>query len=78
MNAGPACRLVVLRHGQSEGNAAGRFTGWVNGIPLVYQLGPDLRPVAGGGQYLDPLAARDGIEATRNQGRPAPAAVSTT
>jgi 2,3-bisphosphoglycerate-dependent phosphoglycerate mutase len=30
MNAGPACRLVVLRHGQSEWNAAGRFTGWVN------------------------------------------------
>jgi 2,3-bisphosphoglycerate-dependent phosphoglycerate mutase len=33
------------------------------GIPLVYQLGPDLRPDALGGQYLDPHAARDGIEA---------------
>jgi 2,3-bisphosphoglycerate-dependent phosphoglycerate mutase len=30
MNGPPACRLVVLRHGQSEWNAAGRFTGWVN------------------------------------------------
>ena len=30
MNAGQAYRLVVLRHGQSEWNAAGRFTGWVN------------------------------------------------
>jgi 2,3-bisphosphoglycerate-dependent phosphoglycerate mutase len=32
------------------------------GIPLVYQLGPDLRPDALGGWYLDPHAARDGIE----------------
>ncbi len=35
------------------------------GIPLVYQLGPDMRPDALGGQYLDPHAARDGIEAHR-------------
>ena len=28
------------------------------GIPLVYQLGADLRPDALGGQYLDPRAAR--------------------
>jgi 2,3-bisphosphoglycerate-dependent phosphoglycerate mutase len=34
-----------------------------NGIPLVYQLGPDLRPDALGGQYLDSHAARDGLEA---------------
>jgi len=47
------------------------------GIPLVYQLGPDLRPVVRGGRYLDPRAARDGIEAVSNQGRLAPAAVST-
>jgi 2,3-bisphosphoglycerate-dependent phosphoglycerate mutase len=33
------------------------------GIPLVYQLGPDLRPDALRGQYLDPHAARAGIEA---------------
>jgi len=38
------------------------------GIPLVYELGPDLRPDAQGGQYLDPHAARDAIEAIRNQG----------
>ena len=31
------------------------------GIPLVYQLGPDLRPDALGGQYLDPHAARKAI-----------------
>jgi 2,3-bisphosphoglycerate-dependent phosphoglycerate mutase len=33
------------------------------GIPLVYQLGPDLRPDALGGVYLDPHAAREAIEA---------------
>ena len=88
-------RPVVLRHGQSEWNAALdlRACGCVlvvshgntlralvkhlesipddgiaelelpTGIPLVYRLGPDLRPDALGGQYLDPQAARDGIEA---------------
>ena len=40
------------------------------GIPLVYELGPDMRPGALGGQYLDPHAARDAIEAIRNQGGP--------
>jgi len=40
------------------------------GIPLLYELGPDLRPDALGGQYLDPHAARAAIEVIRNQGRP--------
>ena len=39
------------------------------GTPLMYELGPDMRPDAMGGQYLDPHAARDAIEAIRNQGR---------
>jgi 2,3-bisphosphoglycerate-dependent phosphoglycerate mutase len=43
------------------------------GIPLVYELGPDLHPDALGGQYLDPHAARDAIEAIRNHGGPAAA-----
>jgi len=43
------------------------------GIPLVYELGPDLRPDALGGQYLDPHAAREAIETIRNQGGPAAA-----
>ena len=34
------------------------------GIPLVYELGPDLRPDALGGQYLDPHAAREAIRDT--------------
>jgi 2,3-bisphosphoglycerate-dependent phosphoglycerate mutase len=46
------------------------------GIPLAYELGPDLRPVAPGGQYLDPQAAGEAIAAIRNQGRMASAGAS--
>jgi 2,3-bisphosphoglycerate-dependent phosphoglycerate mutase len=45
------------------------------GIPLVFELGPDLRPV-GDGQYLDPHAASDAIEAIRNHDHGASAGVS--
>lgn len=39
------------------------------GIPLVYELDADLKPVTKGGQYLDPAAAADAIAAVANQGR---------
>jgi 2,3-bisphosphoglycerate-dependent phosphoglycerate mutase len=39
------------------------------GIPLVYRLDDDLRPVSRGGEYLDADAAAASIEAVRNQGR---------
>jgi 2,3-bisphosphoglycerate-dependent phosphoglycerate mutase len=39
------------------------------GIPLVYKLDADMRPVERGGQYLDPEAAADAIAAVANQGR---------
>jgi 2,3-bisphosphoglycerate-dependent phosphoglycerate mutase len=39
------------------------------GIPLLYELDGDLRPVRRGGEYLDPQAAEVAIEAVRNQGR---------
>ena len=42
------------------------------GSPLVYEFGPDLRPDELGGQYLDPHAARDAIEAIRNLNPAAP------
>jgi 2,3-bisphosphoglycerate-dependent phosphoglycerate mutase len=38
------------------------------GIPLRYQLDESLRPVAGGGQYLDPAAAERAIAAVSAQG----------
>ena len=46
------------------------------GIPLVYELGPDMRPVTMGGRYLDPQAAAAAMEAVRNQGRQAPVGAS--
>jgi 2,3-bisphosphoglycerate-dependent phosphoglycerate mutase len=39
------------------------------GIPLLYELGADMRPVTVGGRYLDPDAAEAAIEAVKNQGR---------
>ncbi len=39
------------------------------GIPLVYELDDDLKPVSPGGRYLDPDAARASIEAVKNQGK---------
>jgi len=39
------------------------------GIPLLYDLDADMRPVTRGGQYLDPEAAAAAIEAVKNQGR---------
>jgi 2,3-bisphosphoglycerate-dependent phosphoglycerate mutase len=39
------------------------------GIPLLYELGPDMRPLHTGGTYLDPDAAAAAIEAVKNQGR---------
>src|SRR5262245_41733461 len=39
------------------------------GIPLVYDLDKDLRPVTPGGRYLDPEAAVEAAAAVANQGR---------
>jgi 2,3-bisphosphoglycerate-dependent phosphoglycerate mutase len=39
------------------------------GIPLVYRLDEDMRPLERGGEYLDPEAATSAIEAVANQGR---------
>lgn len=39
------------------------------GIPLVYRLGEDLRPLVPGGEYLDPDAAAQAAAAVAAQGR---------
>jgi 2,3-bisphosphoglycerate-dependent phosphoglycerate mutase len=39
------------------------------GIPLVYRLDDAMRPVTRGGEYLDPEAAAEAIQAVANQGR---------
>ncbi|MEO6470566.1 MAG: phosphoglyceromutase [Aeromicrobium sp.] len=39
------------------------------GIPLLYELDADLKPIVKGGKYLDPKAAAAAIAAVANQGR---------
>ena len=39
------------------------------GIPLLYELDEDMRPLRRGGEYLDPAAAEASIEAVKSQGR---------
>ena len=39
------------------------------GVPLVYELDADMRPLRRGGEYLDPEAAAASIAAVKNQGR---------
>ncbi len=39
------------------------------GIPLLYKLGADFKPVNKGGEYLDPEAAKAAIQAVANQGK---------
>jgi 2,3-bisphosphoglycerate-dependent phosphoglycerate mutase len=39
------------------------------GIPLLYELDNDFKPIKIGGEYLDPAAAKLAIEAVANQGR---------
>jgi 2,3-bisphosphoglycerate-dependent phosphoglycerate mutase len=39
------------------------------GIPLLYNLDADFKPVKKGGEYLDPDAAKAAIEAVANQGK---------
>ena len=71
--------VLVAAHGNSlrglvkhlDGMAAEDVTGLniPTGIPLLYELGPDLRPLQPGGRYLDPDAAAAAINAVKNQGR---------
>lgn len=44
--AGPVTRLLLVRHGQSEWNAAGRWQGW-NDVPLSDLGGQQAREAAG-------------------------------
>ena len=39
------------------------------GIPLVYKLDADLKPIVRGGEYLDPDAAATAAAAVANQGK---------
>jgi 2,3-bisphosphoglycerate-dependent phosphoglycerate mutase len=71
--------VLVVAHGNSlralvkhlDGIADDAIAGLniPTGIPLLYRLGPDLRPLTTGGEYLDPDAAAAAIQAVANQGR---------
>ncbi|NLT31098.1 MAG: phosphoglyceromutase, partial [Propionibacterium sp.] len=39
------------------------------GIPLLYELDENMKPITKGGRYLDPEAAKASIEAVKNQGK---------
>jgi 2,3-bisphosphoglycerate-dependent phosphoglycerate mutase len=39
------------------------------GIPLLYRLDPELKPLKVGGEYLDPEAAAAGAAAVASQGK---------
>ncbi|PIE21051.1 MAG: phosphoglyceromutase [Arachnia propionica] len=59
--------LVKHLDGISDADIAGLNI--PTGIPLLYELDDNYRPVTPGGRYLDPDAAAASIEAVKNQGK---------
>lgn len=59
--------LVKHLDGISDADVAGLNI--PTGIPLVYRLNHDLKPIVPGGEYLDPEAAAAAAAAVANQGR---------
>jgi 2,3-bisphosphoglycerate-dependent phosphoglycerate mutase len=59
--------LVKTLDGISDEDIAGLNI--PTGMPLVYELDEQFRPLTPGGRYLDPEAAQAAAEAVANQGR---------
>ena len=59
--------LVKHLDGISDSDIAGLNI--PTGIPLLYELDAEFKPVTKGGRYLDPEAAAAAAEAVKNQGR---------
>jgi 2,3-bisphosphoglycerate-dependent phosphoglycerate mutase len=59
--------LVKHLDGISDSDIAGLNI--PTGIPLLYELNDSFMPVKNGGEYLDPEAAKDAIQAVANQGK---------
>jgi len=59
--------LVKYLDGISDEDIAGLNI--PTGIPLLYELNADFAPVKKGGEYLDPAAALEAIQAVANQGK---------
>ena len=60
---------ALVKHLDGISDAAIAELNIPTGIPLVYELDHEFRPVTPGGRYLDPAAAAEAAEAVRNQGR---------
>jgi 2,3-bisphosphoglycerate-dependent phosphoglycerate mutase len=60
---------ALVKHLDQMSNEAVVGLNIPTGIPLLYRLDEDMRPVERGGQYLDPDAAAAAIQAVANQGR---------
>ena len=60
---------AIVKHLDKIGDAEVVALNIPTGIPLVYELDDDLKPIEVGGRYLDPEAAAASIEAVKNQGK---------
>ncbi len=60
---------ALVKHLDRIGDADIAALNIPTGIPLLYELDEDYRPVAQGGRYLDPEAAAAGQQAVASQGR---------
>jgi 2,3-bisphosphoglycerate-dependent phosphoglycerate mutase len=60
---------ALVKHLDRIGDAEIAGLNIPTGMPLVYELDSQYRPVESGGRYLDPEAAAEAAEAVRNQGR---------
>jgi 2,3-bisphosphoglycerate-dependent phosphoglycerate mutase len=60
---------ALVKHLDGIGDAEIAELNIPTGMPLVYELDEDLRPITPGGRYLDPAAAAAAAEAVANQGR---------
>ena len=60
---------ALVKHLDGISDAAIAGLNIPTGVPLLYELDDDFRPVTPGGRYLDPEAATEAAEAVANQGR---------
>jgi 2,3-bisphosphoglycerate-dependent phosphoglycerate mutase len=60
---------ALVKHLDGISDAAIAGLNIPTGIPLLYELDAEMRPLVPGGEYLDPGAAAEAIEAVKNQGR---------
>jgi 2,3-bisphosphoglycerate-dependent phosphoglycerate mutase len=65
---GNSLRALVKHLDQISDDAIARLN-IPTGIPLRYDLDANLRPVTPGGEYLDPVAAKEAAAAVASQGR---------